>query len=120
MTFDYTKIAASSLRMLTKFGRDVTRRSYTAGAYNPATGATINTTADTTRKGVLLDLGVGTQYNRGLLVQLSDKRLLLDVSDSISLQDHVIVGGIDYSIVSLGEVNPAGTKVLYDLHLRVG
>lgn len=118
MTFDYAHTAATSLKLLTRFGQNVTRRSYTVGTYDPATGAATTSTADTTRKGVLLDFGAGQTLERGTLIQGGDKRLLLDADAAPDPQDHFIVGGIEYVIVSIGEVNPAGTPVLYDIHLR--
>lgn len=118
MSIDYAAIAASSLAALTDAGQDVTRRSYTAGTYDPATGTTTPTTADTTRKGVILDFGSGKTLERGTLIQIGDKRLLLDAEATVSQQDHFIIGGVEYAIVSIGEVNPAGTPVLYDIHLR--
>lgn len=120
MTFDYSEIAATSLELITEFGRDITRRSYTAGTYDPATGLTTPTTADTTRKGAIFDYGAGVTLIGGTLIQSGDKRLLVDVTATVSIQDHFIVGGIEYVIIGLGEVNPSGTKVLYDLHIRVG
>jgi hypothetical protein len=118
MTFPYANTAAAALDLLTEFGQEVTRRSYGAVIYNPATGTTTPTTADTTRKGALLDFGAGQTLERGTLIQGGDKRLLLDPVAAISPQDHFIVGGIEYVIVSMGEINPAGTRVLYDVHLR--
>ena len=118
MTFDYASVAATSLELLTEFGQDVTCRAYTQGAYDPTTGATANTTADTTRKGALFDFGAGQTLERGGLIQGGDKRLLLDATASVSPQDHYIVDGVEYVVVSVGEVNPAGTICLYDLHIR--
>lgn len=118
MSFNYAEIAANALETLTEYGQDVTRRSYTAGTYAPATGLVTPTTADTTRKGVLFDFGAGQTLERGTLIQAGDKRLLLDATATVSPQDHFIVGGAEYVIVSLGEINPAGTVVLYDIHLR--
>ena len=118
MTFDYAPLADTSLELLTEFGQDVTRRSYTAGTYDPATGTTTPTTADTTRKGVLLDFGAGQTLERGGLIQGGDKRLLVDATAAVSPQDHFVAGGVEYIIVSVGEVNPAGTRVLFDLHVR--
>jgi hypothetical protein len=115
---DYTKTAANALKTLTKFGQSVTQRSYTAGTYDPATGLVTPTTADTTRKGALFDFGAGQTLERGTLIQGGDKRLLLDATATVSPQDHFIVGSDEYIIVSLGEINPAGTVVLYDIHLR--
>lgn len=123
MSFDYSEVAADALETLTEFGRSITRRAYSAGAYDPATGTTANTTADTTRLGALFDYTdqgrSGQQYVRGTLVEKGDKQLLMDATGPATLSDHYIVGSVEYTVVSVGEVNPAGTPVIYDLHLRV-
>jgi hypothetical protein len=118
MSFDYASVAATSLELLSEFGQNVTLRATTVGAYDPTTGATTNTTADTPRKGVLLDFGAGQTLERGTLIQGGDKRLLVDATGAVSPQDHFVVGGVEYVVISVGEVNPAGTRVLWDLHLR--
>lgn len=118
MTFNYSEVAANALETLTEFGCDVTRRSFTSGTYDPATGLVTPTTADTTRKGALFDFGAGQTLERGSLIQGGDKRLLLDATAIVSPQDHFIVGGVEYLVITVGEINPAGTVVLYDLHLR--
>jgi len=120
MSFDYAELATLATDLLTEFGQAVTRRSYTAGAYNLATGTTTPTTADTSRIGALFDFTPNKTTERGTLIQTGDKQLLLDPTAAVSLQDHLIVGGVEYIIISVGEVNPAGTVVLYDLHVRVG
>lgn len=119
MSFDYAELAATALELLTEFGGDVTRRSYTAGVYDPATGLTTPTTADTTRQGALFDFGAGKTLERGTLIQAGDKQMLLDATAAVSPQDHFIdAGGTEYVIVSIGEIKPASTVVIYDLHLR--
>lgn len=118
MTFDYASVAAVALETLTEYGQDVTRRSYSAGTYDPATGLTTPTIADTTRKGVLMDFGGGQTLERGTLIQGGDKRLLVDATGAALPSDHWVVGGVEYVVVSVGEVNPAGTAVLFDLHVR--
>lgn len=115
---DYTSLAGSTLAALTDAGQDVTRRAYTTGAYDTASGTASLTTTDTTRKGVILDFGAGKTLERGTLIQVGDKRLLLDAEGSVLPDDHFIIGGAEYTIVSIGEINPAGTPVLYDIHLR--
>lgn len=121
MTF-YSDLAVLSLDLLSEFGQDVTQVTYTAGTYDPATGTTTPTTSSVTRKGAIFHYTAqsinGQQNDRGTLIQGGDKQLLVEAMSSISMQDHFIVGGIEYVIISLAEVNPAGTRVLYDLHLR--
>lgn len=118
MAFDYAEIAAGALETLTEFGRDVTRRAYSTGAYDPATGQVTPSTADTTRKGVLFDFGAGQTLVRGTLIQAGDKRMLLDATGPVASQDNFIVGGLEYVVISVGEINPAGTVVIYDIHLH--
>lgn len=115
----YDDLAATSLELLTEFGQTVTKRTITVGTYDPTTGSASSASADTVRKGVILDFGPGQSLERGQLIQINDKRLLLDANGSApQMEDRFIAGGAEYSVVSIGEVNPAGTPVLYDLHLR--
>ncbi len=114
----YDELADLSLELLTEFGQSVTRRSYTVGTYDPATGSNSVTTADTTRKGAIFAIGDGVTTMFGNLVQEKDMRLLVDAEAAINLQDHFIVGGVEYVIVGMNEVSPAGTRVLFDLHVR--
>jgi hypothetical protein len=117
----YDELADVSLELLTEFGQSVTRRSYTVGTYDPATGANTVVTSDTTRKGAIFDIGLasgGVQTLRGNLVQSGDMRLIVDAEAAINLQDHFIVNGVEYVIVGMDEVSPAGTRVLFDLHVR--
>lgn len=114
----YDELADLSLELLTEFGQSVTRRSYTIGTYDPETGANAVTTTDTTRKGAIFAIGQGITTIFGNLVQEKDMRLIVDAEAVISLQDHFIVGGVEYVIVGMNEVSPAATRVLFDLHVR--
>ena len=118
MSFDYSEIAANALETLTEFGQSVTLRSFSAGVYDPSTGLVTPTTADTTRNGALFDFGAGQTLERGTLIQGGDKRILISPDGELNLQDHIIVGSVEYIFVSIGEINPAGTVVLYDCHIR--
>jgi hypothetical protein len=92
----YADVASLSSSLLTQYGQPVTRTANTAGAYNPATGAAANTSVSTTRQGALFSYGKDAQqYVRGNLVQINDRKLLLDPT------------------------GPAGVPVLYELHVRL-
>lgn len=119
MTFDYAEVAATSAEILEEFGAPVTIRNYTIGTYDPATGGTTSTFSDVVKNGVLLDFAAGRTLGPGGLIQAGDKRLLLEPGTVPALEDHVVVqGGVEYVIKGIGEVNPAGVPVLYELHLR--
>ena len=117
---DYVKSAATATRLITKFGQSVTLRRYTIGTYDTATGTNTVTTSDVTTKAALFDFAQGQTLQAGNLIQAGDKQALMAVTQTPALQDHVIVGGKDYVILGLGELNPAGTAIIYDLHLRNG
>ena len=117
-SYDYAKLAARALRLLTKYGAPVTRMAYALGTYNPATSMATPSVTNTTRTGLLLDFGAGQTTERGTLIQGGDKRLLLDPTAGVTLGDAFVCNGTQYMVVSIGEINPAGTVVLYDIHLK--
>jgi hypothetical protein len=124
MTFDYTKPAATALKLLTKFGRSVTLRKQTAGAYDPATSGATVTNTDYTGTGALFDFNeriLGTQFENGTSVQMGDKYLLL-ASSGITVapvpNDLLIFGSDTWTVLNVKIIAPAGTAVLYELHLR--
>jgi hypothetical protein len=119
MAFNYARIAANAALLLTKFGAQCTLRQTTTGTYDNATGTVAQTTNDETRFAALFDFGPGTTNVRGNLVQMKDKRAYMEPGIVPTLADLLIAAdGVKYSIVSIGELKPATTAVLYDLHVR--
>lgn len=118
MTFDYADTAELAVEALTEFGAPVVRRVTTAPVYSPATGAASAVQSDLARVGAVFDYGAGQTQVRGTLIQGGDKRLLLDASGEVLPTDQYVINGVVYSVVSIGEVNPAGTPVLFDIHVR--
>ena len=122
MTDIYPRGAATALRLLTKYGVDITFRSVTAGAYDTSTGQSVPIETDTTRKAAFFDvnrLNFGQMLLSGTQVQQGDRRLILDANGSApSLTTKIIFGGASYAVIDIKELNPAGTPVLYDLIIR--
>jgi hypothetical protein len=123
MAFDYTKTAATSLRLLTRFGQDVTLVIRTTAAYDPTllTPAVVTETLQT-RKAVLLDydrINFGETLQDGTRILATDRRCLMDANGTPPTNlDFVDVAGSRYPIKVVKETNPAGTPVLYDMLLR--
>lgn len=116
----YSDLAKVTLDLLKRYGQGIIRREFVAGAYDPATGTASQSFTDTERKGALFDFGAGVTSVRGQLIQVKDKRLLVDATGAITADDNFIVGGTEYTVVTMGEISPAGTPVVYDLHIRNG
>lgn len=114
----YAGNALTAAKLITKYGRSITLRKYTIGTYDPATGANTTTTTDSTVTGVVFDFNAGQTMERGTLIQAGDKRILLPAAAAPSLQDHIVIATTEYTIVSIGETNPGGVSILFDIHAR--
>jgi hypothetical protein len=119
--FNYANSAATALRLLTKFGRDVTHRKINEGTYNPETGTVTNTNTDTTVKAVDLDFSDKTNGNQYFTdnVQMGDRYALIAPSvASIDVSDKLIIGGVTWNVVNVKTLAPAGTVVLFTAQIR--
>lgn len=122
MTFDYAKTADTSLRLLTRFGQNVSLVVATTGAYDPAAGAAPVTEKKETRKAVLLDfdrINFGVTLQDGSRVMANDRRCLMDAKGSAPrIHDFVEVAGERFPIADIKTLSPAGTPILYDMLIR--
>lgn len=117
---NYTNLAATAQRLITKFGMNCTVVRETAATYNPVTNAQTRTEASSTVKGVRLEFG----HSRvdGEAIKQGDLRCFLEAVDLTFVpqkDDHVTFGSVKYNIERVMEISPGGTPVYYDLQLRV-
>jgi hypothetical protein len=118
MSFDYAGIASTATQLLAEMGQTVTHKLTSDAAYNPATGQSSPVVTTKARSGVVLEFGSGQTLVRGQLIAQYDKRLLLEPSAPVEPQDHFVIGSHEYVVLSVGEISPAGTVVMYDVHLH--
>lgn len=118
MSFDYSSVAADALATLNEFGQTVTRHTHAASVYDEDLGVATQSETTSSRKGVVLPFDRNTTTVRGILVESTDVQLLLDATAAVTINDHFTISGSRYSIVSFEALNPAGTAVLYTIHLR--
>jgi hypothetical protein len=129
----YDRTAATVLRLLTKYGQSVTLRKYSqvsGGDYDPNTGGASPVGADgsydESRKAIAMDqpgsqiaARFGTKYDKNTLIQSGEKWVYMDANGSApALQDHVLLGGTEYSIMDVQVTGPGGIPVLYLLVLK--
>ncbi len=115
---DYAKTAETATKLLTKFGQDLTVRNYTNESYNPATGKNVKTYSDTTVKGAVFSFGTGDASAE--LIQAGDRKAIITSEVTPQLEDHLIIGTKVYVIKNIKELNPAGTSIIFQLHIRNG
>jgi hypothetical protein len=120
--FNYNKTAATALKLLTRFGRDVTLVTPTASAYDPTTSSGPTTEKKETRKAALFDfdrINFGVSLADGTRIQANDRRCLMDANGTApTALSFVEVAGERFPVKDIKIVSPAGTPVLYDMLLR--
>lgn len=120
--FDYAKSATTALRLLARFGQDVTLTHEATGVYDPALGTAPVTVTTETRKAALFDydrINFGETLQDGTRIQAGDRRCLMGTDGSVPTTfDFVTVSGVKYPIKVVKVLNPAGTPILYDMLIR--
>lgn len=120
--FDYAKAQATAKGLLARMGALQVLQKMDTGTYNTGTGKVTQAAATSYNiSGALLDFRAGQVYGPAGLIQMGDKRLLLaagvaapQIGDSVAASD-----GKTYQVAGVADTNPAGTPVLYDVHLRI-
>lgn len=115
----YTDLQADAAGLLAEFGQQVMLRRQHAGSYDPATGTASTTTADYFGSAVLLDYS-GYELTNNASIQTGDKRVLLSAVDVPQPMpcDLIYIDSVQWSVKASTSVAPAGTAVLYDVHVR--
>lgn len=126
----YDEMAGVADELLREFGAPMVLRREVPGTYDPATGSTVDTTVDYGGTGALFDFETqqaGTLFAGQTLIQVGDKQALVSpagvplpkAGDLLMPGSDIWVDGNAYwQVQNVKEVNPAGTAVLYELHLR--
>ena len=128
----YSNLQQLVLKLFTKYGVSITLRQYSAGAgdYDPntqrATPAGTTGTYDHARKAIIQDAPgsrlaqqFGQTNNLGTSIQRSGKWIYIDAIGVVpKLQAHVIVSGVESSIVDVQTIGPGGVALMYLLVLE--
>lgn len=119
MNFDYSRSAATALRMLAKFGQKMTVKSSTDGTYNPDSGEVEGSVdATQTGDGVIFPYKLSEVNKEGSLIRMDDQQVLIKLATKPAPNDKLTVGDKTYTIISMQVLAPAGTTILYKLQVR--
>ena len=118
MAFNYTDILNTATTLIAASGRNVTYQSLDKGGYDAATDTVSgNGYTNTTIKAVILGINVFKTDESTL--QRGDRIALISASSiTPNEKDKIIDGSATYQIVSIEEVNPGDTAVIYKLQVR--
>ena len=121
--FNYPATAATATRLLKRFGADATVKRVSGSAYDPDTGTTIPTYADTPSTAAVFDYA--QKYIDGTLILQGDKQAYCapavapvqgDQFDwPVNVPD---VTPVTYTVIAVKPVSPAGVPVLFEAQIR--
>lgn len=123
MSAFYDDMAATADELLREYGKPLVLRRVTPGAYDPSSGAAAETTVDFPGTGTMFDFALqsaGQAFAGATMIETGDKQCYLSpVGAPLPMAGDLVVDGADaWQVKNVKAVNPAGTPVLYELHLR--
>ena len=116
MSFNYANPKALGIRMIDRFGSNVTLHIKTTGPFDPVTGIGGDTFSDDVVKAVKLQFS--SSDIDGTLIKMGDFKLLLDGIITITSDDKVTVDGVKYVILRPMPLKPGDTRLLTKAHCR--
>lgn len=123
MATDYAKKAKDADAKLRQKGGAVTLRQIVIGDDDPDTGKPQQTVTDYASVGVKLNYSA--DRIDGTLIQVGDQELYLSTLQTNgvllptpTVGDLMLIGGKQYAIKSVGDLQPVDVSVLYTLQLR--
>lgn len=122
----YERMAATALRLITRFGQVGTISDVTPGTYDAVSGdeLTPDTPISQTAQMILLDYTLqesGAKYNEGNQVLAGDKKILIAAQGlawAPMMTSRITADGAVWQAVNIKASNPAGTPLVYEIHGR--
>ncbi|OBY91179.1 hypothetical protein A6723_024290 [Pseudomonas sp. AU11447] len=121
MSAFYDRMAATALRLISRFGSEQTLRDVTAGVYDDVSGTWTTPPTDISQPAQLLLLDYtlqesGQQYAEGSEIRQGDKKIIIaarGLAWAPALTTRIDVDGVLWQVVNVKEANPAGTPLVY-------
>ena len=112
----YNDMAQVMTDLLTEFGQTVTIKRISGETLDPLSGASGGTTTELSATGVLTDYK--SHLIDGTVIQMGDRLLVMDNTQSPLQDDRVTIGGEDWNIINWKTVQPAAVVVGYFIQVR--
>jgi hypothetical protein len=114
--FNYPATAATAIRLLQRFGAAATVRHPTGSAYDPDTGTTVPTYADSATTAAVF--AYDQKYIDGTLILQGDQQAYCSPSVAPVQGDQFVWQSTTYTVIAVKPVSPAGVPVLYEAQIR--
>lgn len=121
---DYVAVSARVTDRLTTDGQQMLLRVKNPGTYDPVAGAYTGGQADADTPFYGVAVNITEEFSKEVNwqnIETQDKLVYGNVPSSFptpSLDNKVVIAGVEWSIIRKQEINPAGTPVLYIYQVR--
>jgi hypothetical protein len=118
--FDYSALVTKAQALIERFGQLVTLTTRTVSAIDGVAGTVTSASTTATAYAVLFDYGLqdsGKAFAKDVVIETGDKRCII-AGVTPTLDSTVTIGAVVYRVVNVKELNPGGTSLYYELHLR--
>jgi len=118
MTADYSHKARQALAMIVRYGGPVMLREVRPGQYDPSTGTVVDEVIDWPA------MGFKQNYRQdvvdGTLIRQTDEELYLAAPGlpRPATSHKLVIGSLEYSVITVQAIEPYDIPVLYVLQLR--
>lgn len=110
----YGNLAATALKLLTKYGYEVTFTHVEQGAFDPDTLTTSDVTS--TYTATIVKDEYSTLERQSSAIKQGDIKLICTHAN-FNVSDTVAIDGIDYRIMDVSPIKPAQTILAYELQV---
>jgi hypothetical protein len=114
--FNYPATAATATKLLQRFGAACTIKHPTGTAYDPDTGTMTPTYTDTPSTAAVF--AYAQKYIDGTLILQGDQQAYCAPGVEPKQGDVMTWAGVDYTVIAVKPVSPAGVHVLFEAQLR--
>lgn len=118
MGFDYSELTETAKELLQEFGQNILFTRQGNSEYNNATGEAKSSLEHFDGFGVIFPFGKGVTSVNGSLVESGDQEIYWYGTTAPQPGDNVAVAGVDYKLVAVQAIEPAGVNVLYQIQVR--
>lgn len=115
-SFNYQNTAATSTRLLQRFGAPAVLKRVTTGAYDPSTGQNSTTTDELPTTAAVF--AYDQKYIDGTNILQGDQRALLAPYQEPKQGDKLTWQGVDFEVIAVKPASPAGVPVLFEAQIR--
>lgn len=112
MSYDYSKLAATASKLLTKYGKNIELKRVAGGSVDPVTGQVTAGMSSTLKTNGIFRAYPDSVID-GTRILKSDREVIIDGTVEPKITDKIVIGGEDWIIKNVVAQKPANSALVY-------